>query len=385
MAEISHVDKSKKPVMYTFRFGASDEHVHLTETELNCIPYLKKFVEHKNDFSSHQNENGEFVLNDFIEFTCFMAILRSVISRQPYRLFSELSENYNICDALQLFDYLNIDPFPLPILKDRSLVLTNAIKVHNDEKIIKFHKATLLEAQQTAAEFIIALHKNEYDLNDFNTVNEIFRLIKIIVSNRAVFSPRFRHHTIIVAQRCCYAFFSKTKRRQLPTIQALAKAHKKDSLMYNYSKYSSYLPGDFCNTFAWRGAYVQKEDSHTNALSTSSKQEDLLGIFNLRRETIHNDSDLFNVSFVDNSEQTTMVDWVSFKLFYRNLTTILESYILNIQVTSKDGKIHNFEDVLEKKENEAKAARSGLFNTLPKRPKVDKCKHRFGPKTKTYR
>ena len=29
---------------------------------------------------------------------------------------------------------------------------------------------------------------------------------------------------------------------------------------------------------------------------------------------------------------------------------------------------------------EAQSARSGRFNTLPKRPKIDKFKHRFAPK-----
>jgi len=34
---------------------------------------------------------------------------------------------------------------------------------------------------------------------------------------------------------------------------------------------------------------------------------------------------------------------------------------------------------------EAKSARSGHFNTLPKRPKVDKFKHRCGPKAQKHR
>jgi hypothetical protein len=34
---------------------------------------------------------------------------------------------------------------------------------------------------------------------------------------------------------------------------------------------------------------------------------------------------------------------------------------------------------------EAKSARSGHFNTLPKRPLVDKFKHRCGPKAQKHR
>ncbi|CAF5091241.1 unnamed protein product, partial [Rotaria sp. Silwood1] len=35
-----------------------------------------------------------------------------------------------------------------------------------------------------------------------------------------------------------------------------------------------------------------------------------------------------------------------------------------------------------RKNNEAQLARPGHSNTLPKRPKIDKFKHRFGPKDK---
>jgi hypothetical protein len=35
--------------------------------------------------------------------------------------------------------------------------------------------------------------------------------------------------------------------------------------------------------------------------------------------------------------------------------------------------------------DEAQLARSGHFNTLPKRPNVDKFKHRTGPKAQKYR
>jgi hypothetical protein len=37
------------------------------------------------------------------------------------------------------------------------------------------------------------------------------------------------------------------------------------------------------------------------------------------------------------------------------------------------------------KQIEARSARSGHFNTLPKRPKIDKFKHRCGPKAQKYR
>ncbi|CAF4393872.1 unnamed protein product, partial [Adineta steineri] len=36
-------------------------------------------------------------------------------------------------------------------------------------------------------------------------------------------------------------------------------------------------------------------------------------------------------------------------------------------------------------ESEAQSARLGHFNTLPQRPKVDKFKHRSGPKAQKHR
>jgi hypothetical protein len=102
---------------YAFRFGSSDKLVHLTQQQLDLIPYLSALVAHKDDFSSIQNENDEFVLNNPIEYSWFMSILRSIISKNPYILFNELSEHDNKLDTLQLFDYLGIDSFLPPLIK----------------------------------------------------------------------------------------------------------------------------------------------------------------------------------------------------------------------------------------------------------------------------
>jgi hypothetical protein len=44
-------------------------------------------------------------------------------------LFDELAEDENILDVLQLFDYLDINSFPLPLLKTEDLVLLNPIDI----------------------------------------------------------------------------------------------------------------------------------------------------------------------------------------------------------------------------------------------------------------
>jgi hypothetical protein len=50
-----------------------------------------------------------------------------------------------------------------------------------------------------------------------------------------------------------------------------------------------------------------------------------------------------------------------------------------------DAELYIYQIKQEQKKNEAQSARSGRFNTLPKRPKVDKFKHRCGPKAQKYR
>jgi hypothetical protein len=49
----------------------------------------------------------------------------------------------------------------LPFLKNEDLVRSNPVKIENQENRLVYRKANLSEARQTAAEFIIALDKNE--------------------------------------------------------------------------------------------------------------------------------------------------------------------------------------------------------------------------------
>ena len=266
MAEASHVNASNTTIMYAFRFGTSDKLVHLTQQQLDLIPYLSTFVAHKDDFLSIQNENGEYVLNHPIEYTWFISILRSVTSEQPYTLFNELPENDNILDVLQLFDYLGIKPFSLPFLRDEHLVRTNPINFEDEQQRLEYRKANLSEARQTAAEFIIALAKNEYKLRDTNTRRSIFNLINVILFNTAVFNPQFRHHTLTVARKRCYMLFSKGQRRQLETTHRIAQGKRSNSFVY-LSDDDKPFPDTFRNTFTWRGVYVPIEDKLTDTLS----------------------------------------------------------------------------------------------------------------------
>jgi hypothetical protein len=241
--------------MYAFHFGTSDKLVHLNQQQLDRIPYLSILVARKDDFKSMQNKTGEYVLNYPIEYTSFIPILRSIIPKQPYTLINEISEDDNVLDTLQLFDYLCISSFRLPLLKYEDLVLSNPINTDNNKRRVKYREAIISEARQTAAEFIIALSKNEYNLCDSHTVEQVFSLIKVILYNPSVFSSRFRHHTLTVAKECCYYFFSKKQQRLLPTTHQIAQQSKNDSFIYLYDDGKS-VPVNFNNTFGWKGVYT---------------------------------------------------------------------------------------------------------------------------------
>jgi hypothetical protein len=343
---------------YAFRFGTSDKVVHLNQKQLDLIPYLSTLVAHKDDFLSSKNENGEYVLNHPIEPTWFMAILHSITYEQPYTLFSKLPEDDDLLAALQLFDYLGIKPFPLPLLYKQYLDRSSkSTEITDYEKRVKYYKASLFEARQTAAEFIIALSKEEYYLKDSYTAERIHFLIEIILSNPAIFSSRFRHHTLTIVKKYCYSFFSKAQRCQLQTIYQMAQNQKiKTSL--NLSNDGTSLPDNFDNTFSWRGVYVPIEDNKSSLF---------------KFENIFPSTDIESV-------QLTMIDWNREYLFC--ILRVIDS----LQHLNDDLiEIYSNELKHDRKDDEAKSARSGYFNTVPQRPNVDKFKNRFNLKVQKYR
>ncbi|CAF3719792.1 unnamed protein product [Rotaria socialis] len=353
MAEIFNIIDHNTTVSYTFRFGTSDKLIHLTQQQLDRFPYLAVLIAHKDDFLSIQNESGEFVLSSPIHYTWFMAILHSLTSQNPYTLFNELSEGDNVLDTLQLFDYLGITSFPLPLLKHESLVRSNLIITEDTTKRVEYHKANILEARQTAAEFIIALSKSEYNLDDSNTLTCIFSLIMIIFSNANVFSSRFRHHTLTVVKECCSSLYVQNQ-RVLPTIQNIAQNSKIDSFMYLYDD-DQPLPENFENTFAWRGVNVSIEKDRISHFAEHPIYISIIGPCSTGKSTM--------LGYLLGRRGKELL----------NIVKTQESLMVG---SRKDEKLYI---------NEAQSARSGRFNTSPKRPKVDKFKHRFGPKAQKYR
>jgi hypothetical protein len=115
MDEISEANKT----IFTFCFGTSNKTVQLTQQQLHHFPYLVTLVAHADDFSSAKNDNGEYILNYPIQYNWFMPIFQSLIRKQPFALFTELSHEANALDMLQLYDYLCVNPLPVPLLKGK--------------------------------------------------------------------------------------------------------------------------------------------------------------------------------------------------------------------------------------------------------------------------
>ena len=269
MAEVFHPNDSNSPVTYPFRFASSDQLIHLTQQQIHLIPYLSVLIAHQNDFLSSQNENGEYVLNAPFEYSSFMSILRSISSQNPYKLLDELPEDGNVFNTLEMFDYLGLPSFPLPLLRYANLVRSKPDNSEHEKQQIEYHEAFLPEVRRTAGEFVIALAKNEYKLGDSKTMDTIFNLIDIILFNASVFNLRFRDHTLTIAKKHCYPFLSKNQRRQLESSHRLPQ----------YEKINS---NKFWNTFNWRGVYVPIEDSHTDLPFSLSYSSDIgaLGLDN---------------------------------------------------------------------------------------------------------
>ena len=321
--------------MYKFRFNNSDKVVHLNRQQIDHLPYLSTLVTPTIDFLSIQNENSEYILNSSIDYNQFMIIVDFISSKTPYDLFNKLSQDENVLDLFELLDCLGVTSFSVPIFKDKHLILTNPI---HQQRRLHYHRASLTEVQNAAAEFIIALNKNEYDFNDIQTMNTVFSLILIIFSTPKVFSSQFRHQTLIVVRKCCFSLFSKKQQRELPTIQQIAEI---DSSMYLYDKDFS-LSEFKLGAFVWTAVHLSTDDN----------------------ENVH--KDLFH------SKASTMSQWLLPNVVYLNyfLQVLLMSSIKNSASKQKEHKYY---------------VESRHFAILPTKFTVDKFKNRFNFKNRKYR
>ena len=260
MVEVSHPMDLNPVATYEFRFASSDQLLHLTQQQIDLIPYLSVLMTHRNDFVSIENANGEYLLNEPMEYFSLVAILRSVSSRNPYRLLDELPVDEDVFNTVQLYDYLGLSSFPLPLLRYTNLVRSKSVKNEEKNQKIEYHEASLPEVRRTAGEFVIGLAKNEYKLSDSKTMDIIFNLIDRILFNAGVFNLRFRDHTLAIAKKRCYSFLSKNQRHQL-------------EISHRLPQYEKINSNKFWNTFSWRGVYVPIEDNQTDSLPSITFNE----------------------------------------------------------------------------------------------------------------
>ena len=379
--EASNAIGSNIEEQYTFRFVSSNQLIHLTQEQVDRIPYLSVLLAHKNDFLSIENENGEYVLKPPLEYYSLTSILRSITSNNPYELFDKLPENVNILNTLKLFDYLGLQSFPLPFLKDTNLIRSNPDQNKNDnenkneKQRVKYCKVTLSEARQIAAQFVIGLAKNEYQLDDTNTTNNIFKLINIIFSHSDVFCSTFRCHTFNIARKCCYPFFSKDQRRWLQNTRRNTQHRRRTSSKY-LSNSNKPLPAHFENAFTWKSVPAPIEDDQTDWFSASFIERSYFPIS-------YTSSLLYPRIWLYRIRQRIKLvpsGWYRF-LYPNSLFSLIPGR------TQIDADITRLieEQKRDRRKEQAQSARSGRFNTIPKRPKIDKFQHRRGPKAQKYR
>jgi hypothetical protein len=172
-----------------------------------------------------------------------------------------------------------------------------------------------------------------------------------------------------VVKKRCYSFFSKAQQRQLQTTHGIAQYKKIKTSMYIYDD-NEPLPTKFKNTFTWKGDYMTIEDNHNNFQS----------------QRLENTSDI-NLSWSShlNTRWMTLSSYlISIEPIQEYSTSFLDNYFFNIIPLIED-----LDDTRilkqDQKKDEAQSARSGHFNTLPKRPKIDKFKHRCSTKIQQYR
>lgn len=264
MHETLDTIEANKKFQYSFRFGTSNKLIQLTQQQLERIPWLSCIVTHKDDFSTIQNDYGEYVLNTRIRYNWFIPILHWVTLERPSVLFTELSQDANVLSMLKLYDYLCIDPLPVPLLKCQHLARSNFIDIKDEKKSVEYHRANILEARDMAVQFIVALSRNEYKLDDYETIQCVFSLVMIIMSNLNVFSARLCHHTFTIVKQYCFMFFSHHQRYQLYNAEQSVQRNMTESSI-NVCQDTQVLPENFENVFAWKGVYVlTKEHNNTD-------------------------------------------------------------------------------------------------------------------------
>ncbi|CAF3071898.1 unnamed protein product [Rotaria sp. Silwood2] len=244
----------------------------------------------------------------------------------------------------------------------------------------------------------------------------------IVFSNADVFSSRFRYHTLAVVKESCLPFFSEKQQLQLPTIQQIVQNRTTDSWMYLYDN-DEPVPKIFENAFAWKGVYMSIIEYPSIEFSSLSKinidqsptemsnfiewLDEYIGIFKgilssempVIMECFDESDRIFNdllpLEMPDSINNLNPYITTKNTGYITNYFSSLDDSLTIRQVHRPNFRLLNikygqpliieYHDNEKQRQDEAESARSGRCNTLPKRPKVDKFKNRFGPKEKKCR
>lgn len=172
-------EEVKQHTTYNFRLSRSSTIIALEEEQAQCSHYLRGLI------STGPNDDGQYVLSNFIRYHAFSAILKSMVAKSTSFLFSTLPKECDAMYMIRLYRYLSIDS---------SLIDADVCK-----KIDFNETFTPRRARDVAVEAIVGFAMVPRHHHTARTEASILHIIERVLSNRSIFSARLRYHTFAVA------------------------------------------------------------------------------------------------------------------------------------------------------------------------------------------
>jgi hypothetical protein len=163
---------------------------------------------------------------------------------------------------LDLYDFLCVNPIQVPLLKGQNLLRTKSDDIDTKKFRLEYSPVTsLMEIRDIAAQFIIGISKNEYDLKDSDTLNNVFSLIMTILSNPIIFDMGLCDHMLTMIKYSYFPLFSSTQQHQLEKADQSIESITTCSLERLCAD-GKLLLRDFPDAFVWKSKYIIIEDNH---------------------------------------------------------------------------------------------------------------------------
>ena len=339
--------RTNSPTMYTFRFADASRVVSLSQDQLERIPYLFEMVSCPDQTTSKRNTRGEWMLTYRIRYPSFTAILASVTARRSAFLFTILPQRCNVLSMLNRYEYLRIDPLPVPAFAQEK----NEI---DDELFFQaFCRVRPSEVRDSAVEFVAAIGMGKYNFNGIANVENIVYLLGVILSHPEFFGPCMRYHTSAIVETCCRSIFDSAQMSRLQ---------------------------------AYRNPVVPDDED-------TADEEDDQQYLSLRSEEIIYWRKHINTSRDEDDHQHLSLrpprQWILLSTAHIYLRLRPFEFLPHISLSIL--RPHDDETTLDSNQvnvyadDEAKWARAGYFNTLPRRSMHNRCKHRSNAKAQKHR